>query len=202
MKRVVLDSNIYISALNFGGQPLRMVDMAIAGEIEVAISQPLLAEVVRVLRDKFGWAHNEVEDAQALIRSITMSVVPTQTLDVVKADPDDNRVLECAVTAASDVIVTGDTDLLSLRNYGDIDLGAGGHLLRAGPGEKCRRDQRPVERSDNYRGRQRTGALYRGPPAHRFVREVVDRLVFGTRKPVGLLQDVRCERDVLDHELS
>ena len=122
MTRVVLDSNIFISALNFGGQPMRVLDMAIAREIDVAISQPLLAEVMRVLRDKFGWAENELADAQAFIRGIAKWVTPTQTLDAVKADPDDNRVLECAVTAPSEVIVTGDRDLLRLKSYGDITI--------------------------------------------------------------------------------
>lgn len=122
MKRVVLDSNIYVSALNFGGQPMRVLDMAIASKIEVAISPPLLTEVMRVLRDKFAWAENELTDAQALVRSITTSVTSTQTLDVVKADPDDNRVLECAVTAASEAIVIGDSDLLRLRSYGEIKI--------------------------------------------------------------------------------
>jgi predicted nucleic acid-binding protein len=49
-------------------------------------------------------------------------VHPTQTLDVVPDDPDDNRVVECAVAAGSRFIVTGDGDLLRLGSYGNIRI--------------------------------------------------------------------------------
>jgi putative PIN family toxin of toxin-antitoxin system len=76
----------------------------------------------RVLRDKFLWAEREIEDVRRLLRGIAQPVEPVQTLDVIKRDPDDNRVLECAVTAASEVIVTGDTNLLSLKTYAGIRI--------------------------------------------------------------------------------
>lgn len=53
MKRVTADSNIYISALMFGGKPLQILEMALEGEIELTISEAILSETLRVLRDKF-----------------------------------------------------------------------------------------------------------------------------------------------------
>ena len=50
--------------------------------------------------------------------SITRRVTPIEKLDVVKSDPDDNKVVECAVAAGSDYLVTGDNDILSLGSYG------------------------------------------------------------------------------------
>ena len=50
--------------------------------------------------------------------SITRRVAPTEKLDVVKSDSDDNKILECAVAAGSDYLVTGDNDILSLGSYG------------------------------------------------------------------------------------
>jgi predicted nucleic acid-binding protein len=55
-------------------------------------------------------------------RIFTRRVSSTETLDVVKADPDDNRILECAVAAGSDVIVTGDAHLLQLGAYRGISI--------------------------------------------------------------------------------
>jgi hypothetical protein len=52
---VTADSNIYISALNFGGPSDKLLDMARAGEIELHISDDILGEVLRVLREKFRW---------------------------------------------------------------------------------------------------------------------------------------------------
>ena len=54
MIRGTADSNIYISALHFGGPPDRLLDLARTGVIELTISDDILAEVTRVLRDKFG----------------------------------------------------------------------------------------------------------------------------------------------------
>lgn len=94
---VVLDANVYISALHFGGKPKRILDKANAGDVQIAISQPILDEIVRVLRDKFAWEPDEILEAQALIASLSKRVTPSEVLDAVPSDPDDNRILECAV---------------------------------------------------------------------------------------------------------
>ena len=56
---------------------------------------------------------NGFEEARATISSITRHVAPTERLAVVKSDPDDNKIVECAVAAGSDYLVTGDKDILS-----------------------------------------------------------------------------------------
>ena len=96
MRRVTFDTNVFISALNFGGNPKRLLDMAVAREVEVAISDPIIGEIERVLRVKFKWQADEIADTLKLISSFTQRVEPKQTLDVVKSDPDDNRIVECA----------------------------------------------------------------------------------------------------------
>jgi predicted nucleic acid-binding protein len=52
------------------------------------------------------------------VSSITRRVTPTEKLDVVKSDSDDNKIVECAVAAGSDYLVTGDNNILSLGSYG------------------------------------------------------------------------------------
>jgi putative PIN family toxin of toxin-antitoxin system len=52
VNRVSADSNIWVSALIFGGKPMQLIDLAIDGEIEITISGPLLDEALRILRDK------------------------------------------------------------------------------------------------------------------------------------------------------
>ena len=66
------------------------------------------------LRAKFGRSDQEVAETEERIRSFTHMIEPTQTLNVVLDDPDDNRVVECAVASDSDCIVTGGKDLLRL----------------------------------------------------------------------------------------
>ena len=95
--RVTLDTNIYVSALQFGGKPMQLLQMGLEGELDIAISQPILDETLRVLRENFGWSDEDLRDAEAAISAATYRVAPTETLDVVEADPTDNRILECAV---------------------------------------------------------------------------------------------------------
>lgn len=122
MSIVTVDSNIYVSALNFGGKPMQLLQKAAAGEIEVAVSDPILDEVTRVLRDKFKWSEEHLQGAESTIRSIARRVTPGKTLDVVKDDPDDNRIVECAQASGSEFIVTGDLDLLRMGEYEGIKM--------------------------------------------------------------------------------
>jgi putative PIN family toxin of toxin-antitoxin system len=114
---VTLDSNLYISALNFGGPPLQVLDLARAGIIRLDVSNAILDEFAGVLRDKFGWPASDIADAQQEIRSFANEVTPGEALTVVLADPDDDRILECAAAARSDYLVTGDKHLLKLGSY-------------------------------------------------------------------------------------
>jgi len=122
MLSATADTNIYISAFNFGGQPLRFLNMARAGVFRVDISEPIIEEVLRVLRDKFEWNADRLQEVEALVAGFTQRVMPTQTLNIIKEDPPDNRVLECAAEALSDFIVTGDRDLLRLGQFGSIPI--------------------------------------------------------------------------------
>ena len=116
---VTADTNIYISALEFGGQPLQVLVAARRGLIRLDISNPLLDEI---LRDKFAWSPDRLQRLALRLSRFTSLVRPTRTIDAVAADPDDNRVLEYAVEAQSQFIVTGDAALLRLGQYGGIQI--------------------------------------------------------------------------------
>jgi len=120
VKRVTLDSNIYLSALVFGGKPKRILEMAIEGEIEVAVSDPIIEEVQRHLLGKFGWSEARAAEAIESMLELATHVTPTEIIDAVPTDVDDNHVLACAVAGGSDVIVSGDADLLRLGEFRGI----------------------------------------------------------------------------------
>jgi uncharacterized protein len=129
--RVTLDTNIYVSALHFGGKPMQLLQMGLEGELDIAVSQPILDETLRVLREKFGWSDDDLRDAEAAISAATYRVAPTETLDVVEADATDNRIVECAVASSSETIVSGDRHLLALGQFRRISvLRVGDFLLR------------------------------------------------------------------------
>lgn len=87
MTRVTLDSTIYLSALVFGGKPMRLLEMAVEGEIEVAISDPIIEEVRQNLQQKFVWSEARTAEAIDTIAAFTNHVTPTEAIDAVPSDP-------------------------------------------------------------------------------------------------------------------
>ena len=88
----------------------------------MAISDPLLAELDRVLRDKFKVPDETRRETMETAAAVATFVSPTRRIDAVPEDPDDNRVLECAVTAGSRYIVTGDRALLRLGRFEGVQI--------------------------------------------------------------------------------
>jgi len=109
---VTADTNVCISALEFGGLPLKVLTAARQGLIRLDISNPLLDEIHRVLRDKFAWSEDMRQRLALRLSRFTSPVHPTQTINAVPEDPDDNRVPERGVAAGSRYIITGDAALL------------------------------------------------------------------------------------------
>lgn len=121
--RVVADSNIYISALLFAGFPSVLLERAQTGKIDLFISQPILDEVLTVMRrEKFKRTEAQVQEAREIIEGCTQRVEPTEMVYVVTADPSDNKIIECALAAKADVIVSGDKHLLRLKEHAGIPI--------------------------------------------------------------------------------
>jgi putative PIN family toxin of toxin-antitoxin system len=123
MLKVVLDTNVLISAILFGGKPRKILEKAIHGEIRLCLSEPILEELSGVLRrSKFDYSLEKVQTLLTELTSIADFVNPSQIIRLVLEDPDDNRILECAVEAKASYIITGDFHLLKLSRYRDIEI--------------------------------------------------------------------------------
>lgn len=122
MVKVVLDTNVWISALNFGGNPAKILKLAVQKQIRLYSSQTLFAELLGVLRKKFGYSEERIEEVKALFKRRVKFREPQTTLNVIKTDLADNRVLECGLEARADFIVSGDKDILSLGNFKGIKI--------------------------------------------------------------------------------
>lgn len=131
MIAVVLDTNIYISAFLFGGNPRRVVQLAERHAYTLVASDAIRAETERILLDKFCWAPAQVVRACAPIWEMAKTVVP-QIVITAAGDPDDNRILECAVEGGATIIVSGDQDLLRLNPYQRIRIVVPAEFLRSG----------------------------------------------------------------------
>lgn len=120
--RAVLDTNVYLSGLLFGGRPATLVSEGLFGSYRIICSVPILSEFREKLEEKFGWSPKET---QVLLQSLlpAMSIVDIPgTLHAVPADPEDNPIIETALVGNAGYVVTGDAHLLRLRQYDDVRI--------------------------------------------------------------------------------
>lgn len=119
--RVVADSNIFVSALLFGGKPAELLRAAEDGRCVLVVSEQILSEVAEVFARKFRREENWVATALERIQATAELSVPTMQL-LACADPDDNRILEAAVEGRADCIVSGDKHLLRMKVFRGIEI--------------------------------------------------------------------------------
>jgi len=120
--KAVLDTNIYLSAILFGGLPERIIDLARSGTITVYCSDFIIAEIKKILKGKFEWDSERIKITIAEIKSITHRIDTRSELHIVKEDPSDNNVLSCALDSGASIIISGDRHLLKLNLYQGIPI--------------------------------------------------------------------------------
>lgn len=133
--RVVLDSNIYVSALTLpGGRADTALTAALAGHYVALLSEPILGEILRVLGRKFSRDREELARAALFLTELAEHVSPRVRLSVLGDDPD-NRILECAMEGGADLIVTGDQAMLRLGKLEGVEILSLRTFLARLPGE-------------------------------------------------------------------
>lgn len=129
--KLVLDTNIYISAIHFGGLPLRLINLAPDEKISLFISRNIITEILGVLRQKFSYSPTQLDQIETLILDTCYLVAPQTRVSTIKADLADNRILECALEAKADFIVSGDKKhLLKLKKFHSIPIVTPAELLK------------------------------------------------------------------------
>ena len=123
MIRIVADTNVYVSAIVFGRTCEEILALARSGIVEINISPAIQRELRRVLRTGFQWTEPQVRAALTEVETLTSLVDPTIKLADIVGDDDDHRILECAVAADAEFLVTGDKkDLLPLSLFREIRI--------------------------------------------------------------------------------
>jgi putative PIN family toxin of toxin-antitoxin system len=130
--RVVIDANVYISALVFGGVPQKVIDLIVSQGVSLYVSRPIIDEVTEVLTRKFDWTRADAEQFLPPLWKLCIVIKPSLRVKISK-DLDDNRVLECAEAAKADFLITGNTKhfpefhkttkILKPRQFLDLLLG-------------------------------------------------------------------------------
>ena len=133
--RVVFDTNVFISAFIVpNSQGEQALHYARQGYFELYTSVPILTETARKLREKFEQPDEDITEALKLISRVSEVLKPSAKLKVLEDVPD-NRILECALEAHADLVVTGDRHLLKLKEFRGIPIVRLADFLRMFPEE-------------------------------------------------------------------
>ena len=133
--RVVLDTNVLVSALLFTNISSELVPRWQRSAITVLLSRGILEEYLRVLSyPKFQLSEAEIKSlpAEELLPYVEV-VAPRRRLRVIERDPSDNKFLECAITGKAQAIISGDKDLLSIGHYQSISIQSPATFLAMNP---------------------------------------------------------------------
>ena len=112
----MVDANVYISALVFGGVPQKVLELIQSKGLKIYVCQPIMDEVSEVLPRKFNWSRHELDRFLPALWERCTVITPQVRVSVCQ-DPDDNRILECAQESGAAYIVTGDDHLLRLKRF-------------------------------------------------------------------------------------
>ena len=118
--RIVIDTNIVASAIFFGGRPRELLELLLQRELRAFISQ----EIVDEYRDTIEYLQNEYPNKRVAVPltqiiSACEMMEPTSIVMVCR-DPDDDKFIACAVDSRSLYVVSGDKDLLAVKQYADV----------------------------------------------------------------------------------
>lgn len=119
---VVLDTNVYLSGIIFGGNSRHILDLIIENKISAITSPAILLEISQKLEKKFKWSRNQTLVIIKTIGKSAKLVCPQKKLSIVRADKSDNKIIEAAIESKANYIVTGDRHLLQIRKYQQIKI--------------------------------------------------------------------------------
>ena len=123
MIKAVFDTNIFVSSIFWEkGNPHRAVEFALEKKVRVFTSVEILQELERVLRRDFEEPDEMIQRQIGLIVEYSDIVAVNRKVDAVKSDPEDNKILACAVSCDADYIVSGDRHLLELKEYESVKI--------------------------------------------------------------------------------
>ena len=122
-KKVVLDTNILISALGQKGKPKLIFEKILNGELELIISDKQSEEIIEVLDyPKFNFSNEQKSSFINILLEVSTLIKIDKIFDVIKEDPDDNIIITSAVIGKADYIISGDEHLLKLKEFKRVKI--------------------------------------------------------------------------------
>lgn len=121
--RVVFDTNVIISAtLWHNSISQKLLIKLINANMEIFTSSDIISEYLRVLVKDFGYSEDDAVKVLGDIMPVFTFIEPVERIDAIKSDPEDNKILECAVASSADFIITYDKHLLELIEFNGVKI--------------------------------------------------------------------------------
>jgi putative PIN family toxin of toxin-antitoxin system len=120
--RIVFDTNIYIAAALRGGFAEDIIALADKGVVTLVTSNEILSELEKKLLSKFNFSKEQVDFIIRRIKKLSSIIIPTEKISKIQRDPEDNKILECALSGKANLIVSSDQDLIQLKIYEGIPI--------------------------------------------------------------------------------
>lgn len=130
MIKVVPDTNILISAIFWRGVPYKVIWNGLNGKYQFVLSLPILEELIDRLLNKFKVPKEKIEEIVNILFQFCDFVELKIKVNIVKEDSADNRIIETAIEGRAKYIVTGDSHLLKLGNFGEIKVVSARELVK------------------------------------------------------------------------
>lgn len=118
--RVVIDTNVFISGLIWGGNPKIILESWLRGKFTLLMSPYLCFEIVSVY-ERFNNPKEDVERLKLYLETQTIKIFPRKKVNVCR-DKKDNQILGLCLVGEADFLITGDKDLLSLKKFGNTKI--------------------------------------------------------------------------------
>ena len=116
MRKIILDTNVFISGILFGGNPKKLIQAWLDNKFTLCLSPQLKAEILNKLKNKFLLSKESLAIIENALDAKSQKFVPKTKLNIC-SDPEDNFLLELAEESKVDFIVSGDKKVLVLKKY-------------------------------------------------------------------------------------
>src|SRR3989338_572018 len=121
--KVVLDTNVLLSSTLWDGSVAqKLLFKLIKRDVKIFASEEILLEYKKVLKRDFEYSDEKILGIMEKLLLFLNLVAPVEKVDVMKEDPDDNKIIDCALASSSDCIITYDKHLLNLKSYGKVRI--------------------------------------------------------------------------------
>ena len=134
--KIVLDTNVWLSGIFWGGEANKILEKAEKKEMQIIISEDILSEIIKILNRESKFQKYilnlrlSIEDLLRTILSISTLIETKTKLDIIKADPKDNIILEAAIEGKVEYLVSYDNHLLNMIEFRNIKIISPGEFLR------------------------------------------------------------------------